>query len=269
MIIQSPIVKSKLEVSGSSEFEQFVNFSGGAAGSFTGSFIGDGSGLGNLDISSLDTSTLTTTSSFNSYTSSTNGRIDSLESYSSSLNSAISINGSNVTILGNLEVAGTQTIIDSTVVQISDNIIELNGTGAVNGGLRIRDVTGPNTVSGSLLWDTTNDIWIAGALGSESKILLANGDGVVSGSSQIDINTTNGTLNVNKGGTGVTSVTSGQILFGNGTSPIGGSARLFWDNSNNILKVSASLETTGSIISNVIRATDGFSLPVGTDKYVQ
>jgi len=196
-------------------------------GSFTGSFVGDGSGLTNLPIIDIDTSTLVTTSSFNSYTSSADGRLDSLEtesgsirtdlntsisnfnsytssndstnstqnsrigsleSFTSSLNSAISLDGSNVTILGNLEVAGTQTIIDSTTVQIGDNIIELNGTGAVNGGLLIRDVTGPNTVSGSLLWDTTNDIWIAGQLGSESKILLAIGDGVVSGSSQISFN---------------------------------------------------------------------------------
>jgi hypothetical protein len=61
----------------------------------------------------------------------------------------------------------------------------LNGSGAANGGLLVKDATAPNTVSGSLLWDSTNDYWKGGALGSESKLLVAGGDGVVSGSSQV------------------------------------------------------------------------------------
>jgi hypothetical protein len=40
--------------------------------------------------------------------------------------------------------------------------------------------------------------------------------GTVSGSAQVDINSTNGTLNVNKGGTGTTSLSG--VLVGNGTS---------------------------------------------------
>jgi hypothetical protein len=141
---------------------------------------------------SIRTDLNTSISNFNSYTSSTDDRVGSLETYTSSLNTALSLDGANVTVLGNLEVAGTTTTIDSTTVQIGDNIIELNGTGAVNGGLLVKDVTAPNTVSGSLLWDTTNDQWIAGQLGSESKILLASGDGVVSGSSQITLSDTDG-----------------------------------------------------------------------------
>jgi hypothetical protein len=70
---------------------------------------------------------------------------------------------------------------------LGDNIIELNGTGAANGGLLVKDPTAPNTVSGSLLWDSTNDYWKAGALGSESKLLRAEGDNVVSGGAQIPI----------------------------------------------------------------------------------
>jgi hypothetical protein len=83
-----------------------------------------------------------------------------------------------------LTVLGTTTIIDTTTLAIKDNIIELNAGGGVNGGLVVRDVTG-TTTSGSLLWDTTNDYWIAGPLGAESKLLRANGDNVVSGSSQV------------------------------------------------------------------------------------
>ena len=54
-----------------------------------------------------------------------------------------------------------------------------------NGGLYVKDATAPNTATGSLLWDSTNDYWKAGAKDSEIRILLAEGDGVVSGSAQI------------------------------------------------------------------------------------
>jgi hypothetical protein len=90
-------------------------------------------------------------------------------------------------VLGDFTVRGTQTIVDSTTIQIGDNIIELNGTGATNGGLYVKDVTAPNTATGSLLWDSTNDYWKAGVKDSEYKILLANGDNVVSGGAQIPI----------------------------------------------------------------------------------
>ena len=97
------------------------------------------------------------------------------------------LNGEDLT-LANLTVNGAQTILDSTRLAIGDNIIELNGGGATNGGLLIKDVTAPNNVSGSLLWDSTNDYWIGGPLGSESKLLRATGDNIISGSSQVDYN---------------------------------------------------------------------------------
>ena len=81
---------------------------------------------------------------------------------------------SNLVIGGNLTVSGTSTIVNSTTVEIGDNIISLNGTGATNAGLVVKDPTSPNTVSGSLLWDTTNDYWIAGPLGSEKRIAVQN-----------------------------------------------------------------------------------------------
>jgi hypothetical protein len=93
--------------------------------------------------------------------------------------------GGNLTVVGNLEVQGTTTSVDSTTITLGDNILELNGSGAANGGLLVNDVTNPNTISGSLLWDSTNDYWKAGALGSEEEILLRNTHGVVSGSAQI------------------------------------------------------------------------------------
>ena len=36
----------------------------------------------------------------------------------------------------------------------------------------IKDVTSPNTISGSLLWDSTNDRWVGGPLGDEDTIIL-------------------------------------------------------------------------------------------------
>ena len=179
----------------------------------------------------------TASGSLNSYTSSNdttntgqNTRLGLLETASGSLNSfttsisnAIELTGSNLTVKGDLLVKGTTTQVDSTTVNIGDNIVQLNGTGATNAGIVVRDAIAPNTISGSLLWDTTNDYWIAGPLGSEQRLVREtefnnsvtrignietataslnsftssinttiksklNSDGVVSGSSQISFN---------------------------------------------------------------------------------
>lgn len=107
--------------------------------------------------------------------------IDDLETFSQSFDAAFNLDGTDVTVVGNLTVAGTTTNVDSTTIDIGDNIIALNGTGATKGGLAVND--GP--ASGSLLWDGTNDYWVAGPTGSEVKILLETGDGVITGSAQI------------------------------------------------------------------------------------
>jgi hypothetical protein len=80
--------------------------------------------------------------------------------------------GGDLVVSGNLTVKGTTTSIESNVVTIGDNIVELNGTSAAFGGLLIKDPTAPSTISGSLLWDTENDYWIGGPLGNEEKIIL-------------------------------------------------------------------------------------------------
>jgi hypothetical protein len=126
-------------------------------------------------------------------TSSLNTSVSNLNSFTQSFNTAISLNSSNVTILGNLDVQGTTTTIDSTTITLGDNVIELNGTGDINGGILVNDVTNPNTISGSLLWDGTNDYWKAGQLGSENEIITTANivsnlpSGTISGSSQITI----------------------------------------------------------------------------------
>ncbi|MEY4572074.1 MAG: hypothetical protein RLZ10_1300, partial [Bacteroidota bacterium] len=95
-----------------------------------------------------------------------------LNLYSASLKAAIETTGSNLTVKGNLLVKGTTTAVNSTTVSIGDNVIELNGSEAAYGGLLIKDITSPNTISGSLLWDSTNDRWIGGPLGNEDTIIL-------------------------------------------------------------------------------------------------
>jgi len=136
----------------------------------------------------------------NAFTSSTKIRLNNLESksasvdaslveihsYTASLKQAIIVTGtdasSTTTIKGNLVVQGTQTTIDSTTIQLGDNIIELNGSANTNGGLLVKDPTNASTISGSLLWDSTLDYWKGGKKDLESKILLAGGDEVLSGS---------------------------------------------------------------------------------------
>ena len=124
----------------------------------------------------------------------------------------------NITISGNLSVEGTTTTIDSTTVNIGDNTLELNyGGSQTTGGILVKDATGSSTVSGSLLWDSTNDYWKAGKLGSEEEILLRNTHGVISGSSQIDHDTTtNFVANEHIDHSSIT-IGSGKGLTGGGT----------------------------------------------------
>jgi predicted acyltransferase (DUF342 family) len=74
--------------------------------------------------------------------------------------------GNDVTIPGNLTVQGTTTTIDSTEVNIGDNIITLNAAGTVaDGGVQVIDTTG-TAGTGSILWNATDDYWYAGISGS-------------------------------------------------------------------------------------------------------
>ena len=155
-------------------------------------------------LNTFSSSALIRLSNLESTSASHNGRLNNLEtksasvdislvelnSYTASLKQAITASGTNVTINGNLTVKGTTTQIDSTTLNIGDNIIELNYGGSQTiSGIYTKDTTGTFS-SGSLLWNSTIDRWIAGASGSESTILLAGGDSVISSSGQLgDLNT--------------------------------------------------------------------------------
>ena len=80
-----------------------------------------------------------------------------------------------VTVAGDLTVNGTTTYISSSNLNIGDNILELNYAGtAADAGILVKDAVSTGT-SGSLLWDASEDYWIAGALGSEARVIVGNG----------------------------------------------------------------------------------------------
>ena len=80
-----------------------------------------------------------------------------------------------VTVAGDLTVNGTTTYISSSNLNIGDNILELNYAGtAADAGILVKDAVGTGT-SGSFVWDASADYWIAGALGSEARVILGNG----------------------------------------------------------------------------------------------
>ena len=145
----------------------------------------------------------------------------------------------NVTISGNLSVEGTTTTIDSTTVNIGDNILELNyGGSATRSGLLVKDATASSVVSGSFLWNATTDRWIAGISGSESNVLLALGDSVFTSSAQISgiTNTqlagsianaklANSAITISGTSVSLGGAITDEVLFG-GTGVISGSAQL-------------------------------------------
>ena len=126
------------------------------------------------------------------FSQSVNSRLVGLENFEASSSTALQFTGSNLTVLGDLTVKGTTTSVNSTTVDLGTNIINLNGTEAAFGGIQVADPTSPNTTSGSLLWDTTTDRWIAGPVGSEVNVLLATGDNIFSSSIQTALSGTFG-----------------------------------------------------------------------------
>ncbi len=143
------------------------------------------------DINTKTGSFETKFSTLGTYTASVDTKFGAIGTYTSSLITAFTASGANVTfngdttVKGNLYVQGTQTIVDSTTVNISDNILVLNAAGTSDGGIQVRDAVGGSTTSGSLLWDSTNDFWKAGKKDLESKLLLAGGDNILSSSAQL------------------------------------------------------------------------------------
>ena len=142
---------------------------------------------------------------------------------------------SNLTISGNLTVNGTTTTVNSTSISVDDKNIELGSTAspsdqsADGGGITLKGSTDHtwNWVNSTDAWTSSEHIDLAA-----QKAYYINGTSVLSGStlgsgvtssSLTSVGTlTSGTwsastIAVNKGGTGQTSYTNGQLLIGNST----------------------------------------------------
>ena len=142
---------------------------------------------------------------------------------------------SNLTISGNLTVNGTTTTVNSTSISVDDKNIELGATAspsdasADGGGITLKGTTDKtfNWVDATDSWTSSEHIDLDS--GKEFKIggtSVLSGSALgsgVTGSSLTSVGTlTSGTwsastIAVNKGGTGQTSYTNGQLLIGNST----------------------------------------------------
>jgi hypothetical protein len=176
--------------------DNFGDADGGST--LTGSFEGDGSGLTgvavSLNVSSSDDGTnfeLAAKTEAISFAGTSNEVDVTVDGGTNTVQIGLPndvVIGNDLTVTGNFTVSGTQTIVDSERVQLSDSIIELSGSSAAFGGLYVVDTVASDFNTGSLLYDATNDYWVAGKKDSEGKIFTAAGaDNLVSGSSQITL----------------------------------------------------------------------------------
>jgi hypothetical protein len=149
-----------------------INFDGsGLTSGSLGLTVGDGS---STDVVNVGVDTLVVAGTANEIdTAVTNNTV--------TIGLADSISGNrtfanNVTITGDLTVNGTQTIVDSTTLDISGSLVRVNyGGGATEGGLEVTDKTASSLATGSLLWDGTQDYWKAGAKASEKRVIVEGG----------------------------------------------------------------------------------------------
>jgi hypothetical protein len=155
----------------------------------------------------------------------------------------------NLVVSGNLTVKGSTTSVESNVVSIGDNIVELNGTSAAFGGLLVKDPTAPNTISGSFLWDTLNDRWIAGPLGSELPVLLGG-----TGTEDYLLKTgPNGTLVDSRiSDDGTTILMSGSVRIIGDLKVEGGTTLVQTAHDKDTLTVSGAMAIVKNIVNNQI-----------------
>ena len=151
-----------------------IQLSGDASGSLAstasfGHFTGDGSGLTNVFEGTVPSASISTRVTRNEGTGS-KILAGQLEFTNITASNNARIDG-NLTVAGDYTVSGDTTFVSSSTLIIGDNIIEVNAVNPVRyGGMYVKDVN--NNETGSLIWDSTNDYWIAGQSGSEYRIPL-------------------------------------------------------------------------------------------------
>ena len=180
----------------------------------------------------------------------------------------------NITIAGNLTVNGTTTTINSTTLTVDDKNIELGSVAtptdvtADGGGITLNGAT-DKTIN----WVDSTDSWtfsehIDLASGKEFKIAGTSvlsattlGSGVVS-SSLTSVGTiatgtwSASTIAVDKGGTGQTSYTDGQLLIGNTTGNTLSKATLTAGSGVSITNGSGSIEISATGSGGTLTSVD-------------
>ena len=192
--------------------------------------------------------------------------------------------GGDLVVTGDMQVSGTTTTIDSTTVQIDDNILELNGAGAANGGIHIKDATGGGNATGSIIYDTTNDVWKAGVKDSEIEIANISGtqtltNKTINASQLVNSSVANGKLAnssitidgsaISLGGSVTTlqlGTSSSTALAGDTTTISGGQASAITANTAKNTNVSTDLTITGTTGARTIVSSDGTDavIPIAT-----
>jgi len=153
---------------------------------------------------------------------------------------ALTLDGANVTVAGNLTVSGTTTTVNSTTLTVTDPLVfvgnDNNATDAVDLGLfGMYDTTGSQDLYAGLFRDASDGKWklfkglqsaptttvnTAGT-GYSVATLVANLEGSLSGGTVSGLSSA---IAVGDGGTGVTTLTANGVLFGGGTSAISATA---------------------------------------------
>lgn len=159
----------------------------------------------------------------------------------------------NVTIGGDLTVQGTTTTVNSTVVDIGDNIIRVNTSGLTTGGFEVFVGGDANNSANyrSLVWNVSNNRWeFAGGTANiyTSGTITANSFiGIGSGLTNLDFNN-------------ITSNIPDPIITGTLTGDISGSSSVTLTNlGNGTLTINTDIGS-GVIVNNDINASANISV---------
>ena len=252
--------------------EQLQSGSYNITGSFSGSFYGDGSNLNNLPVPSIDTGSLVTTSSFNSFTSSYyadsgsfSTRVTDLENFSSSLDA---------TFATEAELNAATSSLSASISYLSSSFETFSGsynTGSFTGSF-IGDLTGTASYAQTASYISASNI--DGTVTSASYALTASYlDNYIppfpyTGSAEItgSLSVTGSTSLFNSGST-ILSVNGAQGEIFNITDDTSGDLLIVQSGSTDLFVVSASGDTT---ISGSLVVTNGITSSLyGTSSWAE
>ena len=226
---------------------------------------GFNSAAGALSLGSNTTGNFNTAFGNQTLGSNTTGTYNTAIGFQANVSSA---NLTNATAIGNGAIVDASNKIQIgnasvTSVVTSGTISATGFTGPLTGNASTASKLATARNINGTAFDGTANITIAADANTLTGITLASN---VVNSSLTSVGTiTSGiwsgtTIAIANGGTGLTSLTSGQIPFGNGTSALGASPNLFWDNTNTRLGVGTNTPTTKLEVNGSFKAA-GLSYP--------